>query len=235
MGKTSAPAIAWNVFDSPAELASALAGRVAGTLRDAIARRGAGFIAVSGGTTPALFFRTLSNEELDWSKVTVVLVDERFVDRSSPRANAGLVRANLLQNKAAAARFEDLYRKAPDLDAAADAADAALRSLPWPLDITVLGMGGDGHTASFFPGAANLAALLDPASIRFVLPAHSSDGKPRLTLPLARLIEAPMLALHIEGAEKRKVLESALVDGSALPIRSALDRATTPVQLFWAP
>ncbi len=235
MGETTAPDVAWNVFGSSAELASALAGRVAATLRDAIARRGIGFIAVSGGTTPALFFRTLSNEELDWGKVTVVLVDERFVDRSSPRANAGLVKANLLQDKAAAARFDDLYRPAADLDAAANASDAALRSLPWPLDVTVLGMGGDGHTASFFPGAANLASLLDRASTRFVLPAYSSDGEPRLTLPLARLVEAPLLALHIEGAQKRKILESALADGSGLPIRSALDHAVSPVQLFWAP
>lgn len=235
MGETSAADLAWNAFASPTELASALAGRVAATLRDAVARRGTGFVAVSGGTTPALFFRTLSNEELDWSKVTVVLVDERFVDRSSPRANAGLVKANLLQNKAAAARFEDLYRAAADLDAAAAVADNDLHSMPWPLDVTVLGMGGDGHTASFFPGAANLAALLDPASTRVVLPTYSSDGEPRLTLPLARLVEAPLVALHIEGAAKRKVLESALADGSRLPIRIAIDHAATPVQLFWAP
>ncbi|BCH26665.1 6-phosphogluconolactonase [Mesorhizobium sp. L-8-3] len=235
MDGTSAPALAWNTFGSSAELAAALAGRVGDALRDAVARRGTGFIAVSGGTTPALFFRTLSNEELDWQKVIVTLVDERFVDRSSPRANAGLVKANLLQNKAATARFEDLYRAAPDLDAAAGTADAALRALPWPLDVAVLGLGGDGHTASFFPGAANLAALLDPASTSVVLPTHASDGEPRLTLPLARLVEAPMVALHIEGAEKRKVLESALADGSTLPIRSALDGAANPVQLFWAP
>lgn len=235
MSKTSAPDIGWNVFASPAELAAALAGRVGNSLRDAITRRGVGFVAVSGGTTPPLFFRTLSNEDLDWSKVVVVLVDERFVDRSSPRANAGLVKANLLQNKAAAARFEDLYRAAPNLEAAADLADAAVRSLPWPLDVTVLGMGGDGHTASFFPGAANLAALLDTTSTRAVLPAYSSDGEPRLTLPLARLVEAPMLALHIEGAGKREVFDSALAKGSTLPIRAALDHAVTPVQLFWAP
>lgn len=235
MGETSVPALVWNVFGSPAGLATALAARVADALRNAITRRGAGFIAVSGGTTPGLFFRTLSNEQLDWNKVIVTLVDERFVDRSSPRANAGLVKANLLQNEAAAARFEDLFRAAPDLDAAAEAADAALRSLPWPLDVAVLGMGGDGHTASFFPGTANLAALLDPASTRIVLPTYASDGEPRLTLPLARLVEVPMLALHIEGAEKRKVLESALTDGSTLPIRNALDHAATPVQLFWAP
>lgn len=235
MEKTAAPTVTWNVFGSSAELAAALAGSVATTLRGAIAARGTGFIAVSGGTTPALFFRTLARQDLDWGKVIVTLVDERFVERSSPRSNAALVAANLLQDKAAAARFIDLYRPAADLETAAARADGDLRALPWPLDIAVLGMGTDGHTASFFPGAENLAALLDPASKAIVLPTHSDTGEPRLTLTLARLIEAPVVALHIEGAEKRKVLEDALAEGRELPIRDAIDHAGNPVQVFWAP
>ena len=98
MATTQTPA--WNLFGSPEELAEALARKVADALRQAIERRGLGFLAVSGGTTPARFFRSLSTREIDWEKITVVLVDERFVDRGSPRANAGLVRANLLQNRA---------------------------------------------------------------------------------------------------------------------------------------
>lgn len=225
----------WNIFGSPAEVAAALAAHVASKLRGALKRRGTGFIAVSGGTTPGLFFRTLSNEDLDWGRIVVTLADERFVERSSPRANAGLVRANLLQNKAAAARFADLYRPASDVGAAAAVADDELRALPWPLDVAVLGMGADGHTASFFPGAVNLAALLDPASKDIVLPAQASDGEPRLTLSLARLARAQVVALHIEGADKRKVLESALADRGELPVRSVLECANTPVQVFWAP
>jgi len=236
MDKATAPAVTWNIFGSSAELAAALSGSVANTLRGAIDKRGVGFIAVSGGTTPALFFRALSNEDLDWSKVVVTLADERFVERSSPRANAGLVKANLLQNKAAAARFVDLYQPAPDVETAVAMADRQLPVLPWPLDITMLGMGSDGHTASFFPDAANLAALLDPGSKDIVLPVHAANaGEPRLTLTLARLAEAPFVALHIEGGEKRKVLESTLGDGPKLPVRSVLEHASNPVQVFWAP
>jgi 6-phosphogluconolactonase len=228
--------LGWNTFGSPAELAEALSQTVARALDEAIERRGAAFIAVSGGTTPALFFRTLSNKNLDWTKVIVVLVDERFVERGSPRANAVLVKANLLRNKAAAARFVDLYQPAQNVEDAAMASAELLRTLPWPLDIAVLGMGTDGHTASFFPDASNLAALLDPAATEKVLSVHAiSAGEPRLTLPLARLADAALLILHIEGAEKRKVLEDAQAEARDLPVRKMLERSRTQVQVFWAP
>lgn len=227
---------AWNLFGSPAELAESLSQTVARALQSAIERRGKAFIAVSGGTTPGLFFHILSSRELDWDKVVVVLVDERFVGRDSPRANAGLVEAKLLQNNASAARFVDLYQPAPTVEDAASAAAELLRKLPWPLDVAVLGMGTDGHTASFFPGASNLSALLDPASTEMVLPVHAvGAGEPRLTLPLARLADAGLLVLHIEGAEKRRVLEETLAKGRDLPVRSVLERARTQVQVFWAP
>src|SRR5262245_39807405 len=119
----ASPKFAWNAFAAPGDLASALAATVADRLRSAIERRGEAFVAVSGGTTPAQFFRDLSNAELDWSKVTVTLVDERFVPMSSPRSNAALVAANLMQNRAAAARFVGLYRPLDVVEEAAALAD----------------------------------------------------------------------------------------------------------------
>ena len=86
----------WNAFSTREDLAGALAKRVADVLRKAVATRGTGFLAVSGGSTPAKFFAALSRQELDWSKVTVTLIDERLVPDTSPRSNAALVRANLL-------------------------------------------------------------------------------------------------------------------------------------------
>lgn len=227
---------AWSLFGSPTELANALSQTVAHALQGAIEQRGKAFIAVSGGTTPGLFFRTLSDEDLDWEKVVVVLVDERFVERNSPRANAGLVKANLLQNRASAAHFVDLYQPAGTVEDAATASAEVLRELPWPLDVAVLGMGTDGHTASFFPDASNLGALLDPASKEMVLPVHAAGAdEPRLTLPLARLADAGLSVLHIEGAEKRKVLEEALAKGRDLPVCSMVEKSRTQVQVFWAP
>ncbi|QPC94768.1 6-phosphogluconolactonase [Mesorhizobium sp. INR15] len=226
----------WNGFPDRPELAAALAGRVAGQLTKAIAERGTALLAVSGGTTPAKFFAALSALPVAWDKVTVTLVDERFVPASSPRSNAGLVAANLLQNAAAAARFVPLYHEAISIEDAAAADNSALRSLAWPLDAVVLGMGGDGHTASFFPDADDLAKLLDPSSERIVLPVHAvSAGEPRLTLSLARIIDAGFVALHIEGEDKRTAFESAMGPGARKPIRAVFDASPRPVEVFWAP
>lgn len=213
-----------------------LARSVAETLTGAIAARGTGFIAVSGGTTPAAFFRALSQEEVDWKKVIVTLVDERFVPESSDRSNAALVRANLLQNRAAAARFVGLYHPAATVEQAAAEASEALKALPWPLDVAILGMGLDGHTASFFPDAVTLDELLSPDQAGFVLPVHSlTAGERRLTLPLARIVAAGRVALQIEGSEKRTVLDSALDPEVSRPISAVFRQRRKPVEIYWAP
>ncbi|MET3580409.1 6-phosphogluconolactonase [Mesorhizobium robiniae] len=231
----SAP-YSWHAFAERQDLAAALAGHVAGRLTNAIAERGTALLAVSGGTTPARFFASLSSIPIAWNKVTVTLVDERCVPASSPRSNAGLVAANLLQNAAAAARFVPLYQEGVSIGETSEADSRMLRSLSWPLNVVVLGMGTDGHTASFFPDADNLEKLLDPSSTSTVLPVHAtSAGEPRLTLSLARLVEAGFIALHIEGEDKRKAFETAMGPGAKKPIRAVLDAAGTPVDVFWAP
>jgi 6-phosphogluconolactonase len=191
---------------------------------------------VSGGTTPALFFAALSEADIAWDKVTVTLVDERFVPPSSPRSNAALVMAKLLQGKAAAARFLPLFRNGEDLDEAAADGDRAIAALPQPFDVVILGMGGDGHTASFFPDAEELPALLDRENSLALMPVHAdSAGEPRLTLTLPRIVAAGFLALHIEGDEKRATFDRAMGGGPQLPIRAVLDASPRPVEVFWAP
>lgn len=231
----SAPAADWHEYSSSEALAIGFAERVADVLSRAIEARGTARIALSGGSTPGLFFRTLSRQKLDWEKVVVTLIDERFVPEDSPRSNAGLVAANLLQHDAAAAQFLPLYSPQADADAAARNADPILGEKALPLDAAILGMGTDGHTASFFPDADNLDALLDVNATANILPVHApSGGEPRLTLTLPRIVEAGFIALHIEGAAKRRVLEAALGPDEHLPVRSVFDHAKLPVQVFWA-
>lgn len=225
----------WQTYPDSQAVAEGLADTVADKLRDAVSNRGEAFMAVSGGTTPKKFFAALSQRKLDWSKVTVTLVDERFVHEASDRSNAALVRANLLQNEAASARFIGLYHEAADATAAAGQASAELSAQKWPLDVAILGMGTDGHTASFFPDAANLSTLIDPAHDAIVEAVDTVvGGEPRLTLPLLRLIEAGFVALHIEGSEKRRVLEEATLPDSIHPIRAVLVNAREPVPVYWA-
>ena len=226
----------WTEFPTREALAGALAGAVAEKLAAAIDRRGGGLLAVSGGTTPGRFFEALSTRDIAWDKVTVTLVDERFVPPSSPRSNAALVADRLLRNAASLARFAPLYHAADSADAAAIAAEAELERLSWPLDVAVLGMGTDGHTASFFPDAEKLGNLLDPQNTRTVLAVDAaSAGEPRLTLSMPRLTGAGLLALHIEGAEKRAVFEAAMEGADKKPVGVVIEASPQPVKVFWAP
>ncbi|MCB9992936.1 MAG: 6-phosphogluconolactonase [Hyphomicrobiaceae bacterium] len=224
-------------FSGREELAEALATSIAKDLSLGTARRGRASLAVSGGSTPALLFARLSQfDELDWSNVTVTLVDERWVDESSDRSNAGLVRRALLQGPAAAARFAPLFGggEAPD-DRSIGAVNASLAELPRPFDAVVLGMGNDGHTASFFPGGDTLDhALTDPGPV-IALKAPGA-GEPRVTWTLPSLLDTGALYLHIEGVAKAETLEKALGEGPVadMPIRAVLRQDMVAVQVYWA-
>jgi 6-phosphogluconolactonase len=225
-------------FETREDLALALAGAVAENLADGIAERGLAVLAVSGGSTPARFFSVLGRrKDIDWTKVAVTLVDERWVPETSQRSNAALVNERLLQGPAASARFIPLYAggEAPDAAALARAA-IQINALPRPFDAVILGMGTDGHTASFFPGGDTLAAALSEDGPLIGITAPGA-GEPRVTFVLKRLLETRGLYLHIEGADKATVLEQATAEGPVadMPIRAVLKQTATPLTIFWSP
>src|SRR5690606_15751196 len=154
----------------------------------------------------------------------------------SDRSNARLAKEHLLRNHAAAATFIPLYHPVTSVAEAAQRANAAISALPLPLDIVVLGMGTDGHTASFFPDAENIAEILDAKSGPAVLPVMSEAAQePRLTLSMPTICNARSIVLHIEGKDKKAVLEQALATEPPLPIRTVIERANVSVQIYWAP
>lgn len=228
----------WHEFAGRGLLAEALADAVAARLEAAFVERDRAVLVVSGGTTPNLFLSTLSERDIDWSKVTVTLADERMVAPSSTRSNEHLITRKLLQANAARADFVGLYSEAGGIEEAARAASHRIAALPQPFDVVVLGMGTDGHTASFFPDAANLATLLDPDNRTPVLPVISdSAGEPRLTLSLAVLASARHICLHIEGLEKKELLRNCLdmAPRRSLPIGAVFSHAGDPIEVYWAP
>ncbi len=225
-------------FENGAELASALADDVANRLAAAIYARDSASIAVSGGSTPKRFFEELSTRELAWDKVKVTLVDERFVPADNPRSNHLLVATHLLKNNAAAATFVPLYYDVGSIEESAAKATEKTASLDKPFDVAILGMGGDGHTASFFPHGDNLERALDASGLCGVITMTAAGaGEERLTFTFSSLSDAKYLVLHIEGQEKKDVLAKAEAgsDETEMPVRAVLNRAASPLEIYWAP
>lgn len=218
-------------------LAKELAESVADRIRSAIAEQGTTAIAVSGGSTPGRFFQALGKtKDVEWDKVIVTLVDERWVDETSERSNAGLVNEKMLQGPAATARFFPLYSGGAEPDATQIAkTNALMADLPKRFAAVILGMGNDGHTASFFPGGDTLDEALTAQGPVLAIRAPGA-GEPRVTFTLPRLLETEGLYLHIEGDEKAKVLDAALGEGPVedMPVRAVL-RSGAPISVYWAP
>ncbi|WP_024301002.1 6-phosphogluconolactonase [Pseudogulbenkiania sp. MAI-1] len=222
----------WFEFDTPADAAAALAEAVSAALATAIRERGEAVLAVSGGRSPVAFLQRLAQSDLDWARLTVTLVDERLVPEEHADSNAALVREHLLTGAAAAARFLPLAIVPADAAASLAAARAAYRQP----DVTVLGMGDDGHTASLFPAAAELAAgLALPSAERLITVTPPAAPHQRLSMTLAALLASGRLFLAIQGPAKRRVFEQArqAVD-DALPISHVLHHTEVPLDVYWA-
>ena len=228
------------VTEHPNATPAALAEHIANALRSAIAARGQASLAVSGGKSPIPLFEALREQDLDWSKVTVVLVDERVVPRDHADSNTALVARHLLKGRASAARFLLFFRElaptfnAEVLDALVRDAEERITSLPWPLDVAVLGMGEDGHTASLFPGAAGLAkALHGSGPVAWTRPLNAPHA--RLTLTLPALLATRELVLPLLGPAKLRVYQQARLHADDhLPISLLLHQQQAPLQVWMA-
>ena len=224
-------------FANDAALAESFAQTVAANLRAAIDARGRALIGLSGGSTPREFLRHLSKQELDWSRVTITLCDDRWVPPTSDRSNEHLLRETLLRNNAAQALFVPLYVDAPDPESALSTVQANIAKLAPPFDVIVLGMGSDGHTASLFPGGDHLAEASNPDTTARVLPMRAPDApEPRVTLTLPALLDTRAMYLHIEGADKKDVFDRAMTsDESPAPIRTVLKASRVTPIVYWCP
>ena len=200
-----------------------LADQIAAQLGDFLRRTGAASLCVPGGSTPGPVFDTLSGVDLDWANVAVFLNDERWVPESSDRSNTRLLRERLIRGKAAAAELVPLYLpESPPEDAMATLESGLRPHLP--ISVLLLGMGNDMHTASLFPNAPGLEALL--ASDAPPVMAAAGGAEPRITLTAPALQSALNIHIMIKGAQKRAALEAAMgADPVSAPISAFLRNA----------
>ena len=232
-------------FDTREQLVEQLGNSIAEHLRTAIASRGSATLAVSGGNSPKLLFNYLSQQKLDWQHVTITLVDERWVNANHPDSNAKLVRDYLLQHEAKSATFIPLYNCENSPFSAEPAINQALAKLQLPFDSVVLGMGDDGHTASFFPGAKTLNKAIDmknPSLCCAIEPLTAPHARMTLTLPA--LLNSRSLYLLVTGSSKLPVLQRALENFNRertrdswlaeLPVRTVLYQDQIPISVYYA-
>jgi len=222
--------------ESSQQVAEALAADVARFLVQRLESADRASLVVSGGSTPLPFFRALSKMDLDWSRVDVLLADERWVPEGDPASNTTLVRENLLQNNAAAARFLSLKQAGSTPAEGLSFVRSALAGLKLPLDVLILGMGNDGHTASLFPDAPELPEAMDLESRDLVLAMNPpSQAQQRITLTRPVLAGARYTALHLKGNDKLDTLVAAMARPEAImamPVRAFLKPG---LKVFWSP
>ena len=223
-------------FENTSAQDAELVSKVVDLLSMAIEQHGSASLVVSGGRTPKGFFHLLSQEFLDWSKVTVTLADERWVDADHKDSNEKLVQENLLINEAYVARYVALKNSATSAQAGETSIDQDLSAIG-RFTLVILGMGDDGHTASLFPGSEALNIGLDMESGRQCLAVQPLDAPhERMSMTLPRLLDSEQIIVHISGENKGKVLAMADAgdDRFELPIRAVLQQTITPVSVYWA-
>lgn len=210
-------------------LALSLANKIAGQLAQHLRMNDHASLCVPGGTTPAPVFDTLSGSDIDWSRVTVFLNDERWVDGGHNRSNSRLLRRHLLRDRAAGARYLDLYTGDADPeDAAPGLSDRIAGHLP--ITVLLLGMGNDMHTASLFPGMPATDAGLQ-AGAPAVMAVRDAGDEPRITLTAPALKQAISMHLMITGPEKREALERAR---QLSPLEAPIKAFLNDLTVHWA-
>ena len=193
-------------------------------------------LVVSGGTTPARCFEHLATRALDWERVNVTLSDERWVPADDAHSNERMVRETLLTGPAGQAGFTSLYDAARTPAEFSDELETRLRRVPFPFACALLGMGEDGHFASLFPDADNLAQGLDPDGSRMTLPVETAASPhPRITMTLAALSRSDEIVLLIFGDAKLAVLDRAIAASNGDPVSHLLRQKRAPVHVIWAP
>ncbi len=197
------------IVESAEDLARQSAEQIASRIDLALAERDRAQIALAGGATPRATYLHLGATHLPWERVDVLLGDERWVSADDAASNARMLRETLLaQGPAQSAAFHPVPTDRATPEASAEAYAQVLQELgggPIPcLDVILLGLGDDGHTASLFPGSGALAERVRSVAV------GEGKGLPRITLTAPVLSAARQVIFLVSGAGKRQALERLL-------------------------
>ena len=227
----------WWDYDSPEEMAEAVAGDIGFIIESALDARGEALIAVPGGKTPLPIYQELAKAKLNWKKVTIIPTDDRLVPLTDDKSNIRAIAQAFLPT---GARVFPITSDIADYKLAGNSANAKLSELKFPLDLAWIGVGKDGHTASIFHGPDLEDALNAPKGRHAVgvmpdpLPADAPVA--RVTLTRSAILSARTVLITVTGDEKKALLEQAIEDGhsSKLPIGRVLAEAEQPIDIHWA-
>lgn len=224
-----------STFETSAELNESFAEEIAQKLAAGIEQNGTASLLVSGGNTPRPMFAVLSDKDIDWAKVNIALVDDRWVNTDDAASNEKMANEALLINKAASANFVGMKTDEADAFKAVEQVTAKLAHIKQPFDVTILGMGEDGHTASIFPCCEQLEEGLT-TSKTIIATQPTTAPHQRMTYTKSALMQSKQLYLHLVGENKKVVLEQITsgTDEREAPIRAFLNQSDVPMTVMFA-
>ena len=226
--------IDFNNFESSESLVKSFANEIVLKLSEAIEEKGYGVLFVSGGNTPKPLFQYLSRCDLEWNKIKIGLVDERWVDETHKDSNAKLVKENLLQNKAKYATFIPMYQEGKEANDSTHLCAQLLKDNCAPCDVLILGMGDDAHTASLFPKNIKLKEALSTKDCCISMTPEYAPHT-RMSLSLNAILQARNVYLHIQGKKKKEIYDKALIAEDYLlsPISAVLQNEQKDIKVYY--
>jgi 6-phosphogluconolactonase len=222
----------WWDYDSPDEMAEAVAGDVGFIIESALDARGSGVIALPGSGSATAIYPKLAQVPLQWKQVAIIPTDDLIVGVDNERSKARAL-AQVFLSKGA--RVVPIVTPLDDYRLAGNSADARLQDLHWPLDLVWLSVGDDGSAAGICAGP-DLQDALDAPKARRAIGMKPESGEPRVTLTRASILSAKTILITLRGQAKRDLLEQAIEDGqsSKLPIGRVLAEVEQPIDIHWS-
>lgn len=223
-------------YTSRGQLIEELSFNITILLQQGLDERGAGSMLLSGGSTPGPLYEKLSETEFDWNKIWFAPTDERWVAPDHQDSNERLIRKSLIKNKASGANFVGLKSPGDDPRAGMQHTEQKLLEMPMPFDVTLLGMGEDGHFASLFPNLADTQVAMDMNNKYLCYPVRrEGDEHDRMTITYRAILNSKMIILFFYGDNKLQVFKEASREvNNELPISHLLNQSEVPVTIFWA-